>query len=1649
MSRRDVDLIVRAKDQAGKVLDSVTAAINEFTKSQTGLEAKAKKTDSALGQLGDAFTRIQRATGSLDISRKLTADLDKAKASVDNLRDSFRKTESEVARLGAAEATATANTERLAQSLRDAAAAQASLAEKTRAARDAARAEQQSLNKAVALKERVAAADDRLARSLTARRAQLAAAIGRQQQYESELSKTNEVTASQQARLDSLQNSVARHLTAVARLTAEYRQNRESILSTKNAVASLENSAAQAVVRLQASETALAGAAANTQQLTEASRAAAQAQKAASDAADKARAALDKEADALKRAETGMRELTEAQSRAGAAAQELTAKLDSGLRASLQAQRRAMLETKREWVAQTDAVKKYAQEIRAAETPSQEIVDKFTQAKNAAAAAKQEYTLQRGVLAQLTAEYRNAGTSVDGLRNAQSTFAAVQAQSAAALSAARQNTSAAVSATKEHANVTADAASKTNGLSSAFQSLYGESRKSMSVLQRLRGEVLSLVTAYVGLFAAVNALTKVVDATQTLEAAQSRLNVAFDGDKGRASQEMDFLRQNANRLGIQFGQLAQEYSKFAIATKGTNLEGEATRKIFISIAEAARVNKSSFAEMQGIFTAVTQIVSKGAVQMEELRQQLGDRLPGAIQLMADAVGVSTAELIKMMEAGKVTSDALLPFAEQLDKKFGPGLQDALKGTTTALGRFQNAIFNTAVEFGRAGFIDSFTKLLDSLSKSLQSDAFRSFATSISSAMGSLLGGIRLLAENFRAFIVVLSAFVGLKVSGLFIEMTRSIVGAVAAFHAARTAAAAAAVATVSGAAASTAAVAATTTAAGAATAAFTALGVAIRGALFSPTTWVVGIVAIAASVGLWATRTGEATLALREHEKQIERVKTEYEKADIANKGFVDRIKGLEVSQATRSLLRLQNQLARERRSVREFIGSFGPGQADTTADLNALNDALRSGTLSADNYKKALEALRVVRGLSPEFVADLQDAAGKIGDLETAVARQKAAIALLNGTATQADKALLGLDKTQERAAASARNQANDAKNLEEAIKKIGDAVKPVESGLKGLNNTDLEDAFQAALKIAKTWQDAEKAVTAYSEAVARNRQQAVDKAYGDSTDGKALSAELIRRREGFRATPYTDNDGRLRIGFGSDQITLADGTIQKVVQGMRVSVADANRDLVRRIDAFQEVIRRQIGADTFNAMTPQQQAALTSIAYNYGSLPGRIIEAIKSGNKELGAKAIEGLAGDNKGINRERRYQEAALFRSTASTEALALEQEKAAKKAREEAEKKKKAAEEYHKELKTTLDTEREDRDLAQAKLIVREQTKAIREAEAEAQKKGTALTKEEREAILANTAEKFRAKQAEEERAAVLKKATDAEKEYNQLLSRRDSLLEQKTLFSNAGNSEKEKELTNTIAELNKELGKAIERSIAMWQAVGGPQADAAIAKLQLAKLNLDGVGATASGVKIEWKKVQDLFVNGLTDAVGNFVKAVVEGKNAGEAARQAFLQFASEFLREIAKMIIKQIILNALKSAMNFAGIPLPTGHTGGVVGSKAIGSGNARRTINPASMMFAQRHHSGGLPGLRPNEVPAILLKGEEVLSRSDPRNILNGGAAPGAAPASPANIRIINAIDSGDMVSQGLNSVPGERAILNFMRSNAGIINSILGNGR
>lgn len=140
--------------------------------------------------------------------------------------------------------------------------------------------------------------------------------------------------------------------------------------------------------------------------------------------------------------------------------------------------------------------------------------------------------------------------------------------------------------------------------------------------------------------------------------------------------------------------------------------------------------------------------------------------------------------------------------------------------------------------------------------------------------------------------------------------------------------------------------------------------------------------------------------------------------------------------------------------------------------------------------------------------------------------------------------------------------------------------------------------------------------------------------------------SAEVIQGFEGYRSTPYWDKNA-WRIGYGSDTMTDANGNVTKVTRDSVTTPEDAKRDLERRIPQFQSGIIDNVGEDAWNKLDSNTQAALTSLAYNYGGiskLPS-LRRAIKTGDTAQISQAILNRGVDNGGENDNRRRAEAAL--------------------------------------------------------------------------------------------------------------------------------------------------------------------------------------------------------------------------------------------------------------------------------------------------------------------------------------------------------------------------------------------------------------------
>ena len=232
----------------------------------------------------------------------------------------------------------------------------------------------------------------------------------------------------------------------------------------------------------------------------------------------------------------------------------------------------------------------------------------------------------------------------------------------------------------------------------------GFERVASDSFDSIKKSVLGLASAYT----AIEATKSIATASIDIQKFQSALEIAAGSASG-AADEFEFVRRAADELGLNLRSTVEQYSKLAAASNGTALAGKDVRDIFIGIAKASSALGLSSDETGGALLAVQQIISKGKVSAEELRGQLGERLPGAFQIAARSIGVTTAELDKLITKGDLTAEQLLPkMSIELEKTFGQQAQNNANGLSSQINRFNTALFEMQVAIGRTGLIDFLT-----------------------------------------------------------------------------------------------------------------------------------------------------------------------------------------------------------------------------------------------------------------------------------------------------------------------------------------------------------------------------------------------------------------------------------------------------------------------------------------------------------------------------------------------------------------------------------------------------------------------------------------------------------------------------------------------------------------------------------------------------------------------------------------------------------------------------------------------------------------------------------------------------------------------------------------------------------------------------
>lgn len=203
------------------------------------------------------------------------------------------------------------------------------------------------------------------------------------------------------------------------------------------------------------------------------------------------------------------------------------------------------------------------------------------------------------------------------------------------------------------------------------------------------GGMMRGVIAAFGIYSGIDIVRKLYAQIKVIDQLNKSLTQVTSGVES-FGEAQEYIIRLADRTGIEINTLQKTYTKFLASAKETNLTLIETKDIFSQTAMTGALLGLSTDDINGSMRALEQILSKGKVQAEEIRGQLGERLPGAFQILAKSMKITTGELNRMLERGEVISEDVLPgFARELARTYSLDKIENIRTIAAAQGRLTN------------------------------------------------------------------------------------------------------------------------------------------------------------------------------------------------------------------------------------------------------------------------------------------------------------------------------------------------------------------------------------------------------------------------------------------------------------------------------------------------------------------------------------------------------------------------------------------------------------------------------------------------------------------------------------------------------------------------------------------------------------------------------------------------------------------------------------------------------------------------------------------------------------------------------------------------------------------------------------------------
>jgi tape measure domain-containing protein len=205
-------------------------------------------------------------------------------------------------------------------------------------------------------------------------------------------------------------------------------------------------------------------------------------------------------------------------------------------------------------------------------------------------------------------------------------------------------------------------------------------------------QVLLFGTAYKALAFFTNLPNQAFEAAKALGTYKNQLQ-AVTSESNTFEQSFAFVDNLAQRFNVPLESARQGFVKLYASMEPAGFSQGQIENLFEGVSKATAAFGLSADKVDRVNYAFAQMASKGQIMSEELKGQLGDVLPGALALFAEAAQMSIPEFSKAMEDGALKGAAMAQVLDNvailMNSKFGPAAQNASKTLQGALNQIQN------------------------------------------------------------------------------------------------------------------------------------------------------------------------------------------------------------------------------------------------------------------------------------------------------------------------------------------------------------------------------------------------------------------------------------------------------------------------------------------------------------------------------------------------------------------------------------------------------------------------------------------------------------------------------------------------------------------------------------------------------------------------------------------------------------------------------------------------------------------------------------------------------------------------------------------------------------------------------------------------